>query len=96
METALAAVAQKGVMCPEVLKTRYISDPRVEANSRITNDRRAKCVAPRRANVSRRILYWWDRYPGIPILTPNRDVTGGARTNTRFGESDFVRGVSIR
>ena len=43
MESKLDAVTQKGVIDPEVLKTRYISDPRFEVNSRITNDRHHRC-----------------------------------------------------
>ena len=73
-ESKLAAVTQKDVTNTDVMKTRYISDPRLEVNSRITNDRRHKCAVPRHANVSRRILYWNARYPGVPVLLSKRDV----------------------
>ena len=75
-ESRLDAVPQKDVTNPDVLKTRYISDPRLEVNDRITNDRRPKCAVPRHANVARRILYWQMRYPEVPILISKRHAKG--------------------
>ena len=57
MESKLDSATQKDVTNPDVMKTRYIPDPRLEANSRITNDRRPKYVVPRHADLARRILY---------------------------------------
>ena len=76
MESKLSAAAQKDVTNPDVMMTRYISDPRLEVDTRITNDRHPKCVVPRHANVARRILYWDARYHGVPILMSKRDVKG--------------------
>ena len=76
MESKLAAATQKDVTNPDVMKTRYIPDPRLEVNSRITNDRHPKCVVPRRANVTRRILYRDARYRGVPVLLSSRDAKG--------------------
>ena len=76
MESRLAAVPQKDATNPDVLKTRYISDPRLEVNGRISNDRHPRCVSPRHANVARRIFYWQTRYQEFPILLSKRDVKG--------------------
>ena len=74
MESKLAYVTQRDVTNPDQVKTRYISDPRSEANERIDNDRNPPCVIPRHQNVARRILYWKRRNPSIPILICKRDV----------------------
>ena len=78
-ESKAAAVAPKGVTNPDVMKTRYIPDTRIEVNSRITNDRRTRCAVPRHAIVDRLILYWGARYPGIPVLISRRDVKGACK-----------------
>ena len=74
MEAKLADVTQKDVTKQDVMKTRYISAPRLEVNSRIINDSSTKCVAPTHANVARRILYSGARYPATPALISKRDV----------------------
>ena len=76
MESKLAAVVQKDVCNPSMNKVRYISDPRLEVNERMCKLRHPKCVAPRHANVARRILFWQRRYPGVPVMISKRDVKG--------------------
>ena len=63
-------VTQRDVLNREVNKTRYIPGRRLEENSRIPNFRHPRCVAPRHANVPRRILYWWILYPATLFRFP--------------------------
>lgn len=73
MESMISYVAPKDVTNPENAKTRYISDPRNEANDRIDNDRRAQYISfLDTKNVARRVIYWKRRYPSIPILIRKR------------------------
>ena len=76
MESRLAYVSQKDVTNPDSVKVRYISDPRLEINSRIDTERHPRCIVPKHQNVARRVLYWQRRYPGIDILLCKRDVKG--------------------
>ena len=76
MGSKLAYVLQKDATNPDVVKVRYISDPRNEVNDRLENDRRPQCIIPRHQNVARRAMYWKRRYPAIPILISKRDFKG--------------------
>ena len=74
MESKLTFVTQADVANPEVVKTRYISDPRVAVNERVGSENHHTCVIPRQQNVARSVLYCKRRYPGIPVLISKRDV----------------------
>ena len=74
MESKLTFVTQPDITNPGVLKTRYISDPRVAVNERVFGENRPTCVVPRHQHVARRLLMCKRRYPGIPVLVSKRDV----------------------
>ena len=73
-ESKLTFVTQADVTNPDVVKTRYISDPRVAVNERVFSDNHPACVIPRNQHVARRLLYCKRRYPGAPVLISKRDV----------------------
>lgn len=57
MESKLTFVTQADVANPEIEQTRYISDPRLEVNERVTSENHPTCVIPRHQNVARRLMY---------------------------------------
>ena len=53
MESKLTFVTQADVANTELMKTRYISDPRLEVNERATGWNHPACVIPKHQNVAR-------------------------------------------
>ena len=79
MESKLTYVTQVDVANPSVIKTRHISDPRLEINERVDEENRPACVIPRPRNIARRLMYFKRRYPGIPLLISKRDVKSASK-----------------
>ena len=72
-------VSQQGVTNPDVIKTRYTIDRRLEVNTRVRNEIQPTLVIPKHQNVARMLLYWKRRYPAAPIVISKRDARGACR-----------------
>ena len=78
MESELTLYCKNEAGNPEVVGTRRISDPRLDVNTRMSNENRPTFAIPGHQEIDRRRLFWRKRYLCAPISISKRDVGGAS------------------
>ena len=76
MGATLSYMTQREVRNTDNPKARYISDSRIQIDSRMGDGSHSRSIVPCRKNVARRVSYWHRRYHGVDILMCRRDMRG--------------------